>query len=101
MSNYRLTFRFLRIREEIESREIYAIKRDLQNTNQDKNYILDMYNRWYDNKTDKPFDRNPILEQLLSQTYDFMFEKDSGNRVFQMLVNMNMERRSIALGRIQ
>ena len=69
-----LTFRFLRIREEIESKEIYAIKRELQNTSQDKNYILDMYNRWYDNETDKPFDRNPILEQLLSQTFDLMFE---------------------------
>ena len=44
------------------------MKRELQNTNQDKNYILDMYNRWYDNETDKPFDRNPILEQILSQT---------------------------------
>ena len=94
-----LTFRFLRIREEIESREIYAIKRELQNTNQDKVYILDMYNRWYDNETDIPFDRNPILEQLLSQTYDFMFEKDSGNRVFQMIVNMDIEKRYIALGR--
>lgn len=94
-----LTFRFLRIREEVESKEIYAIKRSLQNSNQDKNYILDMYNRWYDNETDTPFDRNPILEQLLSQTYDFMFEKDSGNKVFQMVVNMNVERRCIALGR--
>ena len=94
-----LTFRFLRIREDIESKEIYAIKRDLQNTNQDKNYILDLYNRWYDNETDTPFDRNPILEQLLSQTYDFMFEKDSGNRVFQMIINMDIERRKIALGR--
>lgn len=94
-----LTFRFLRIREDIESKEIYAIKRDLQNTNQDKNYILDLYNRWYDNETDTPFDRNPILEQLLSQTYDFMFEKDSGNRVFQMIINMDIERSKIALGR--
>lgn len=96
-----LTFRFIKIREAIESKEIYAIKRELQNTNQDQSYILDMYNRWYDNETDIPFDRNPILEQLLSQTYDFMFEKDSGNRVFQMIVKMNMERRLIALGRIQ
>lgn len=94
-----LTFRFLRIREEIDSKEIYAIKRELQNTNQDKNYILDLYNRWYDNETDIPFDRNPILEQLLSQTYDFMFEKDSGNRVFQMIVNMDIEKRKITLGR--
>lgn len=51
--------------------------------------------RWYDNETDKPFDRNPLLEQLLSQTYDFMFEKDSGNRVFQMIVNMDIEKRHI------
>ena len=58
-----------------------------------------MYNRWYDNETDTPFDRNPILEQLLSQTYDFMIEKDSGNRVFQMIVNMDVEKRHIALGR--
>ena len=94
-----LTFRFLRIREEIESKEIYAIKRDFQNTNQNQGYILDMYNRWYDNETDTPFDRNPILEQLLSQTYDFMFEKDSGNRVFHMIVNMDAEKRHIALGR--
>ena len=91
----------MRIREKIESKDIYAIKRELQNTSQDKNYILDMYNRWYDNETDKPFARNLILEQLLSQTYDFMFERDSGNSVFQMLVNMNKERRLIAFGRIQ
>ena len=52
-----------------------------------------MYNRWYDNETDIPFDRNPILEQLLSQTYDFIFEKDSGNRVFQMIANMGVEKR--------
>jgi hypothetical protein len=58
-----------------------------------------MYNRWYDNETDIPFDRNPILEQLLSQTYDFMFEKDSGNRVFQMIINMDIEKRKITLGR--
>ena len=51
--------------------------------------------------TDIPFDRNPILEQLLSQTYDFIFEKDSGNRVFQMIVKMEKERRLITLGRIQ
>ena len=28
-----------------------------------------------------------------------MFEKDSGNRVFQMIVNMDFERRKITLGR--
>lgn len=95
-----LTFRFLRIREEVESKEIYTIKKDLLNSNQDKNYILDMYNRWFDNETDKPFDRNPILEQLLSQTYDFIFEKDSGNRVFQMVVNMDRDKRLMTLGRI-
>lgn len=94
-----LTFQFLRIREEIESKEIYAIKKEFQNTNQDKNYILDMYNRWYDNETDKPFDRNPILEQLLRQTYDFMFEKDSGNRVFQMIVNMDVVKRGFLFSR--
>ena len=58
-----------------------------------------MYNRWYDNETDKPFDRNPILEQLLSQTYDFMFEKDSDNRVFQMIVNMDVVKRGSLFSR--
>ena len=58
-----------------------------------------MYNRWYDNETDKPFDRNPILEQLLRQTYDFMFEKDSGNRVFQMIVNMDVVKRGSLFSR--
>ena len=94
-----LTFQFLRIREEIESKDIYAIKKEFQNTNQDKNYILDMYNRWYDNETDIPFARNIILEQLLSQTYDFMFERDSGNRVFQMIVNMDVAKRESLFSR--
>ena len=52
-----------------------------------------MYNRWYDNETDIPFARNIILDQLLSQTYDFMFERDSGNRVSQMIVNMDVAKR--------
>ena len=94
-----LTFRFLRIREGIESKEIYRIKRDLVSGNQDKDYIVDMYNRWFDNETDIPFERNPLVEQLLSQTYDYMFEKDSGNRVFQMISKMPSEKRKVSLGR--
>ncbi len=58
-----------------------------------------MYNRWLDNDSDTPYERNPLIEQLLSQTYDFMFEKDSGNRVFQMITCMSTDRRKIALGR--
>lgn len=95
-----LTFRFLQIREGIESREIYSLKKDIISGHQDKDYIVDMYDRWLDNETDTPFERSPIVEQLLSQTYDFMFEKDSGNRVFQMISNMPAERRKLALGRI-
>ena len=94
-----LTFRFLQIREGIESREIYQIKKDLVSGHQDKDYIIDMYNRWLDNDSETPFERSPILEQLLSQTFDFMFEKDSGNRVFQMVSSMPTDRRKIALGR--
>ena len=97
--NQWLTFRFLKIREEIESKEIYTIKREFQNSNQDKSYILDMFNRWFDNETDNPFERNMILEQLLSQSYDFIFERDSGNRVFQMVMNMETRKRAIAFGR--
>lgn len=94
-----LTFRFLQIRESIESREIYRLKKELVSGHQDKDYIIDMYDRWLDNESETPFERSPLVEQLLSQTYDFMFEKDSGNRVFQMITNMPAERRKIALGR--
>ena len=94
-----LTFRFLQIREGIESREIYRLKKELVSGHQDKDYIVDMYNRWLDNESEIPFERNPLIEQLLSQAYDFIFEKDSGNRVFQMITNMPKDRRRIALGR--
>ena len=88
-----LTFRFLKIRDGLESQDIYRIKKELISGEQDKDFIIDMYNRWLDNETDTPFERNAMIEQLLSQTYDFIFEKDSGNRVFQMIMNMPQERR--------
>ena len=94
-----LTFRFLKIRDGLESQDIYRIKKELISGEQDKDFIIDMYNRWLDNETDTPFERNAMIEQLLSQTYDFIFEKDSGNRVFQMIMNMPQERRKSTLGR--
>ena len=94
-----LTFRFLQIRDSLESKEIYDIKRGLCNMTQDQDYIIEMYSRWLDNDSDKPAQRSLIIEQLISQTCDFIFEKDSGNRVFQMILQMPSDRRKISLGR--
>lgn len=94
-----LTFRFLAIRESIDASSIDDIKRSLEKDSYDKDYIIDMYNRWYDNDSPLPFGRNPMIEQLLSQTYDFIYNRDSGNRVFQMIVKMEPDKRRLMFGR--
>ena len=58
-----------------------------------------MYNRWFDNDTENPLQRNPILEQLVDQTYDYIFGNDSGNRVFAMIMQMPKDKRKMAIGR--
>lgn len=94
-----LTFRFLKIRESIDASSIDDIKRSLEKDSYDRDYITDMYNRWYDNDNPLPFGRNPMIEQLLSQTCDFIYNRDSGNRVFQMIVKMEPDKRRIMFGR--
>lgn len=94
-----LTFRFLAIRESIDASSIDDIKRSLEKDSYDKDYIIDMYNRWYDNDSPLPFGRNPMIEQLLSQTCDFIYNRDSGNRVFQMIVKMEPDKRRLMFGR--
>lgn len=46
-----------------------------------------------DNTSDQPLGRNTTLEQLVDQTYDYIFGNDSGNRVFAMIMSLPSERR--------
>ena len=65
----------------------------------DKEYLIDMYNRWLDNEKDTPLQRNMISEQLLGQTCDCLLGNDSGNRVFAMIMQMPSDKRRLSIGR--
>lgn len=94
-----LTFRFLAIRDNVDAKKVSDYRKSLSKYSFDKEYLIDMYNRWFDNTTENPLQRNPILEQLVGQTYDYVFENDSGNRVFAMIMQMPSDKRRIAIGR--
>lgn len=94
-----LTFRFLAIRNNVDAKKVSDYRKSLNKYSFDKEYLVDMYNRWFDNTTENPLQRNPILEQLVGQTYDYVFENDSGNRVFAMIMQMPSEKRRMAIGR--
>ena len=61
--------------------------------------LIDMYNRWLDNSSEQALGRSPILEQLISQSYDYIFTNDSGHRVFSMIMSLPSEQRRLYLGR--
>ena len=94
-----LTFRFLAIRENVDTKRVNEFRKTLKGFSFDKDYLLDMYNRWLDNNTEEPMQRNAIIEQLVSQAYDYIFCNDSGNRVFAMIMELPQEKRMKALGR--
>lgn len=94
-----LTFRFLAIRENVDTKKVNEFRKTLKSFSFDKDYLVDMYNRWLDNKTEEPMQRNAIIEQLVNQAYDYIFCNDSGNRVFAMIMQLPSEKRIIALGR--
>lgn len=95
-----LTFRFLAIRENVDTKKVNEFRKTLKCFSFDKDYLVDMYNRWLDNKTEEPMQRNAIIEQLVNQAYDYIFCNDSGNRVFSMIMQLPSEKRMIALGRL-
>ena len=94
-----LTFRFLAIRDNVDAKKVSDYRKSLSQYSFDKEYLIDMYNRWFDNTTENPMSRNPILEQLVSQTFDYIFGNDSGNRVFAMIMQMPNDKRRMAIGR--
>ena len=94
-----LTFRFLTIRENVDAKKICDYRKEISKYSFDKEYLIDMYNRWFDNDSENPLQRNLILEQLVGQTYDYLFENDSGNRVFAMIMQMPSDKRKVAIGR--
>ena len=75
------------------------IQKSLEHYSFDKDYLIDIYNRWLDNNSDEPMQRNAIIEQLVSQAYDYIFDNDSGNRVFAMIMHLPSEKRRLAIGR--
>lgn len=94
-----LTFRFLAIRDNVDAKKVSDYRKSLSQYSFDKEYLIDMYNRWFDNTTDNPMPRNPVLEQLVSQTFDYIFGNDSGNRVFSMIMQMPNDKRRMVIGR--
>ena len=94
-----LTFRFLSIRDGINPKQVTELRKSISKYSIDKDYLIDMYNRWLDNPSDHPLGRNPILEQLIDQSYDYIFANDSGNRVFAMIMSLPSEQRKIYLGK--
>ncbi len=94
-----LTFRFLAIRDNVDSKKVSLFRKSLEQYSFDKDYLIDIYNRWLDNNSDKPMQRNAIIEQLISQAYDYIFDNDSGNRVFAMIMHLPSEKRRLAIGR--
>jgi hypothetical protein len=44
--------------------------------------------RWFDNKSDEPMQKNPNIEEFISQAYEYIFINDSGNRVFAMIMQL-------------
>lgn len=94
-----LTFRFLAIRDNVDSKKVSQCRKSIEQYSFDKDYLIDIYNRWLDNNSDEPMQRNAIIEQLVSQAYDYIFDNDSGNRVFEMIMQLPSEKRRTALGR--
>lgn len=94
-----LTFRFLSIRDVINPKQITELRKSISKYSIEKDYLIDMYNRWLDNPTEEPYSRNSILEQLIDQSYEYIFGNDSGNRVFSMIMSLPSEQRKIYLGR--
>lgn len=94
-----LTFRFLAIRDNVDAKKVSDYRKSLSQYSLDKEYLIDMYNRWFDNTTENPMSRNPIMEQLVSQTFDYIFGNDSGNRVFAMIMQMPNDKRRMVIGR--
>ena len=94
-----LTFRFLTIRDNVDSKRVSQFRKSLEHYSFDKDYLIDIYNRWLDNNSDEPMQRNAIIEKLVSQAYDYIFDNDSGNRVFAMIMHLPSEKRRLAIGR--
>jgi len=94
-----LTFRFLAIREKKYSKEISDLKNSLNSYSADNEYLIDLYIRWFDNMSDEPMKRNPNIEELVSQAYEYIFINDSGNRLFAMIMQLPYEKRHLVLGR--
>lgn len=94
-----LTFRFLSIRDNINPKRVTELRKSISKYSIDKDYLIDMYNRWLDNPSEQPMGRNSILEQLIDQSYDYIFSNDSGNRVFSMIMSLPSEQRKLYLGR--
>lgn len=94
-----LTFRFLTIRDNVNPKQVSELRKSISKYSIDKDYLIDMYNRWLDNSSEQPQGRNPILEQLISQSYDYIFTNDSGHRVFSMIMSLPSEQRKLYLGR--
>lgn len=97
-----LTFRFKAIRRDILQQEYIFYWKDLGAFSLDKGYFVDLYTRWFDNSTNKPNNDSPMLRQLASQTYDFLIERSSGNRVFKLFMDMpeNERRQYFAANRL-
>ena len=94
-----LTFRFLTIRDNINPKQVSELRKAISKYSIDKEYLIDLYNRWLDNSSEQPQGRCPILEQLVDQSYDYIFGNDSGNRVFSMIMSLPSEKRKLYLGR--
>jgi hypothetical protein len=65
-----------------------VIKKSLNSYSADKEYLIDLYIRWFDNMSDEPMQRNPNIEELVSYAYEYIFINDSGNRVFAMIMQL-------------
>ena len=94
-----LTFRFLSIRSKYNSSVVSHLRDEIDKYSIDKDYLMYLYNRWLDNPSIEPYGRNQILEQLITQMYDYIFCNDSGNRVFALIMQMLPSKRKIAIGR--
>lgn len=95
-----LTFRYLAIREKVDEKNVAECRKALLQYSLDRDYLIDIYNRWFDNESECPMERNMLLEQLVAQTYEFVIENESGNRVFDMIMNLPAEKRRKSLGRM-
>lgn len=94
-----LTFRFLAIRDNVDAKKVSEFRKSLAQYSFDKDYLIDIYNRWMDNPSEEPMQRNPNIEQLVGQAYDYIFDNDSGNRVFAMVMQLPADKRKMLISR--